>query len=1020
MNNTASREYPADQPGETPGHNSQIQSEQQLPLAEKLTELQTAGQDLLAIERHGFVLESQALHRESGGLLYNLRHAESGARVFVFQRPEEIEHVGRIQFTTIPQNSSGVLHKLEHCLCAGEKGVEALFEMSRSLLLSDINAGTSVVHTVYYASGSHQDSVHKALSALAKLTLKGPPSHELFLREHGQLVKDPESPFGYTFRGIVHDEMLAQYAKPFYLLHQAINRTLFFGTPYAEDAGGDPRVMGNLSYREFCETYQSFYRAASAIIGVSGPGDLEPKLAAVAKGLEGSSQTTTPVSLPKLPPARALPPQLVEIPLLQGQAPRPGHEYLGILAKRVEAPVDFQEAFELSVVVSLFASEPGRPVYEAYQKLGLDNMYGGLHAAFPASDVVLSFTIAESSEREIQTGELGLREIIRQLAEVGFERELIEAELAARAQWARNSVRAPGLGGGVLSAAIGNYLRGEPTVDPLTTSERIQILLEKIDRGESPLSSIIQKYLLGGIDFTSFYVRPTEAATRKFQQELHSWLEQKIDNDRSAAPELAALRTNLPISEYLAAISQLPVAQITRQDIRVPLAPKFLVSVAEMPCECYAQPIGFPVNLKLSFDISDLSHEDVAVAQLLSGGIFTLGSAGLRPGYFAERLRMLGANVSAKVIASAVRSPGAERSEKAQIRFEVVVEAETQHFQAVANLVMEAMQRPEVNDRRFLTEQANSWLAFRRMAFSDGDAIIAERNAALGLLLEPNRESLECLTPFGEYQSALRFAQGIEQDPNAVSAQLASVSRQIFTGQNLRMALVAAEGLHPEILASIEAGITQFPRGEKSTHKDSDDTSAEAASAWKSGLRLTPLEAQNSFLGVAYKLTDVSGQPMLERQSLRIAATLLERHLWHEIRELGGAYGAFARGIPSKGLLVMGSDVDPDPSRSLAVMRSCAQFLRDVSTEDMITRAKVVVLRQYLQAKTPVAKAAEAFAASLAGIEQEEMDKRLSELFDVTPSDILLVADALERAVAAGVESVHLYGPEKALRGVTK
>jgi Zn-dependent M16 (insulinase) family peptidase len=265
-----------------------------------------------------------------------------------------------------------------------------------------------------------------------------------------------------------------------------------------------------------------------------------------------------------------------------------------------------------------------------------------------------------------------------------------------------------------------------------------------------------------------------------------------------------------------------------------------------------------------------------------------------------------------------------------------------------------------------------------------------------------------------------RFAQGIEQDPNGLSAQLASVSRQIFTKQNMRMALVAAEGLHREILESIEAGVTQFPRGENRAQRGSDDRSAESASTWKSGIRLMPLEVQNSFLGVAYKLTDVSGQPMLERQSLRIAATLLERHLWHEIRELGGAYGAFARGIPSKALLVMGSDVDPDPSRSLAVMRRCAQFLRDVSTEDMIARAKVVVIRQYLEAKTPVAKAAEAFAASLAGIEQEEMDKRLSGLFDVTPSDILLVADALEQAVAAGVESVHLYGPEKALRCVTK
>ena len=109
---------------------------------------------------HGFALLRARALSELGGTLYEYVHEKTGAQLCWLDRPEE-NKAFCIAFQTIPEDSTGVFHILEHSvLCGSDKYPvkEPFVELLKTSVQTFLNAMTFPDKTVYpFSSRNDKD-----------------------------------------------------------------------------------------------------------------------------------------------------------------------------------------------------------------------------------------------------------------------------------------------------------------------------------------------------------------------------------------------------------------------------------------------------------------------------------------------------------------------------------------------------------------------------------------------------------------------------------------------------------------------------------------------------------------------------------------------------------------------------------------------------------------------------------------------------------------------------------------------
>ncbi len=201
-------------------------------------------------------------HRETGAKHYHLASDYS-------------ENVFLVALRTVPTDSTGVAHILEHtALCGSEHYPvrDPFFMMIRRSLNTFMNAFTSSDWTAYpFASQNRKDFFNLMdvyLDAVFFSTL-----HELDFAQEGHRLEFAEADNPDTellFKGVVFNEMKGAMSSPVSTLWQTLTKYLFPTTTYHYNSGGDPQEIPNLSYAELKAFYRTHYHPSNAILMTSG------------------------------------------------------------------------------------------------------------------------------------------------------------------------------------------------------------------------------------------------------------------------------------------------------------------------------------------------------------------------------------------------------------------------------------------------------------------------------------------------------------------------------------------------------------------------------------------------------------------------------------------------------------------------------------------------------------------------------------------------------------------------------
>ncbi len=220
----------------------------------------------------GFLVTEIKESRELGGRLHYLKHEKLGTELVWFDSGET-NKLFCIGFKTIPSDSTGVFHILEHSvLCGSEKYPlkEPFVNLLKSSMNTFLNAMTYPDKTLYPVSSRNpKDFLNLAgvyLDAVfAPSILRNP---NIFYQEGWHIEQDENGRLSY--KGVVFNEMKGAMSSKDGRIGRKLISLLFPDQCYGVVSGGDPECIPDLTYESFLETYKRFYHPSNARIYLDG------------------------------------------------------------------------------------------------------------------------------------------------------------------------------------------------------------------------------------------------------------------------------------------------------------------------------------------------------------------------------------------------------------------------------------------------------------------------------------------------------------------------------------------------------------------------------------------------------------------------------------------------------------------------------------------------------------------------------------------------------------------------------
>jgi Zn-dependent M16 (insulinase) family peptidase len=221
-----------------------------------------------------FIVTKSLYIDELKATLKEITHAPSSAKIIHIGNDDR-ENLFCLSFKTLPKNSNGVAHILEHTVLCGSKKFpvkDPFFSMTRRSLNTFMNALTGADFTCYPAASQVEKDFYNLFEVYIDAVFHPELKEMSFLQEGCRLEftkpSDPKSPLCY--KGIVFNEMQGAMSSADARLWHAMLENLVPDLPYAYNSGGDPEHIPSLSYEELLAFYHSHYHPSRCLFFLYG------------------------------------------------------------------------------------------------------------------------------------------------------------------------------------------------------------------------------------------------------------------------------------------------------------------------------------------------------------------------------------------------------------------------------------------------------------------------------------------------------------------------------------------------------------------------------------------------------------------------------------------------------------------------------------------------------------------------------------------------------------------------------
>ena len=483
-------------------------------------------------------------------------HIQTGAKHFHLAAEQE-EKVFLVAFRTMPQDSSGVAHILEHTALCGSKNFpvrDPFFMMTRRSLNTFMNAFTSSDWTAYPFASLNDKDFNNLLDVYLDAAFFSRLDPMDFAQEGHRVefakADNPESDL--VYKGVVFNEMKGAMSSPTSTLWQTFTKYLFPETTYHHNSGGEPASIPDLTYEQLLEFYASHYHPTNAVFMTFGDldvADLQTKIHEQA--LKGFERSDLELNVPD--EKRYFSPVRVEeaYALDQEDISKQTHHVVGWLLPR---SIDIDALMKAHLLERVLLDNSSSPLMAALESSSLGSGPSPL-CGLEDSNREMSFVCGlEGSEPEDAAAvEQLILDTLQKVVDEGVDPRSVAAQLH-QLELNQREITGDGMPFGLqlilagMSAAIH---RGDP-VSVLNIDPALAKLREAV-KDPDFIPNLIREWLLDNPHRVRVTLRPDNQLTAK--------------KDAAEAARLAAIKAALNAEQKQAIVEQAKALEARQQQV---------------------------------------------------------------------------------------------------------------------------------------------------------------------------------------------------------------------------------------------------------------------------------------------------------------------------------------------------------------------------------------------------------------------------------------------------------------------
>jgi presequence protease len=776
--------------------------------------------------------------------------------------------------------------------------------------------------------------------------------------------------------------MKGAFSSPEGILMRKIQESLFENTIYANESGGDPEVIPELTQEQFTAFHKKYYHPSNSYIFLYGDGDIDKQLQFINdKYLKDFDRIEVHSEIEEQETYKEMKNIEIDYPISpeDDDADKTFLSLNFVTGKSTEA----ETYLALEILEYLLLENPAAPLKKALvdAELGKD-VFGQCDGSI--LQPTFSVVVKNSNQDKKEEFKKVVFETLNKLVKEGIDKKLIEACINIT----EFKLREADLGGypkGLLynMYALDSWIYGGSPYTHLKYSETLEQI--KAALTTNYFEDLIQKYLIDNTHSTMLVLKPkkgmAEEAEAKLKEKLTQYKaglsEKEIQKIIEQTAKLKERQITPDSKEALESIPMVSIDDIDKKAEIIPQEVKENNGIKILYHDIFTSKISY---VDMYFDATKVKEELIPYVTILSG---VLGKISTENRNYSELSNEININTGGIHFSSDLFGD-INDSKIYYPKFAVKSKVLAHKIPELMKLISEIVHSTKFDEKRRIKEIIQQMKSRQEMKiFERGHGVVASRVMSY---FSPAAGYIDKLNGLSFYKFLTEIEKNYDSMSDEIMNKLSEASKLIFNKNNLVISVTCEKEEYNKVVENLPIVIDAL-----STEKLNKADFKFEPSKKNEGL-LTPANVQ--YVAKGYNITELGYN--YEGKMLILKTMISMDYLWNRVRVQGGAYGCFLR-LTKGGNMVFASYRDPNIKETLQAYDEAADYIRNISVEEReMTKYIIGTISELDQPLSPSMKGDRAAGHYFRNIDQEYIQSERDGVLNTNAEQLKEFAKVIE------------------------
>lgn len=898
--------------------------------------------------------------------MVQLEHIKTKARHIHILRKDK-ENTFGVFFRTVPTDSSGVAHILEHTVLCGSKKFKVrdpFFSMIKRSLSTFMNAFTASDWTMYPFSTQNPKDYYNLMNVYLDAAFF-PRIDELSFKQEGhrmEIVENGDKGIELEYKGVVYNEMKGAMSSPGQVMGRSLLAALYPDTTYRNNSGGEPSDIPSLTWQDLKQFHARYYHPSNSYFYTYGNLPLEKTLSFICDNvLNEFEKIKVDSKVPSQPRWKS--PKKITQPYAYADPEDISKKYQACVAWLT---CDIKDSFEilvLTVLEQILLGNSASPLRKALIDSNLGTALSDSTGFEPDNrDTMFTCGLKDIAKESVEKVEQIIFSTLKEIADKGIEKNLIDSAIHQIEFYRKEITNTPyPFGIKLLLDFAGTVVHDGDPVLCINIDEDLKKLQKEIKKGGF-LEKKLRQYFLDNPHRVIFTLEPDAGLEQKNIKETKKQLKhilkkltpKDLEKIRKDAKTLEALQEK---EEDVSVLPTLDLADVP-PEIEI-IKPDTIKGVTLSTC--YDKATSGILYFTCPIGAGLIPPDLFGLVPFFCRAFSNSGTRKNSYDKLAELMDLYTGGISVSPFSGAYFSKEAESHSFLAIQGKAL----DRNVEKLFDLIKEF-----IEDYSFTDLERLKNLLLQYQAGMEASIVSTGHRYAISLAsrhLSKASYVNELWHGIAQYQLIKEITEqlGKKKTLEELSEKLVRIAQSILIKGNFKPAVIG--GKKSIVLAEKKI---------LSLHEDLLDDSRQSFFtpdiSFKEDLPYDGWHTNTSvsFVGQAFKTVGINHK---DSPGLAVISKILRSlYLHREIREKGGAYGGFAIYSSEEGIFSFGSYRDPHIKRTLDVyQKACDFIINGEYTQTDVKEAILQVCSEIDKPETPGPAAMKAFYRDITKLDNE-------------------------------------------------